>query len=258
MVRSTMQTTKSFYDDFANYYDLIFDDWDRSMQRQGDFIAQLISDHHGDGRPIAVLDASAGIGTQSLPLAQRGFEVHCRDLSCAAITRLQCEADARGLEVDASDCDMRVVHTSLRSPVDVVLAFDNSVPHLLDDAAILRAFDSFFRCLAPDGVCLLSVRDYEQAQPGQELLHNYGIRWREGVRYIPFQVWRWLDETHYELTLHIVKDSPLEHRLLTFVTQYYAVGVGKLMALLKQAGFVDCQQRSSVYGPVLVARRARE
>ncbi len=35
--------TKHFYDDLSSYYHQIFEDWDASMARQGETLAQLIS-----------------------------------------------------------------------------------------------------------------------------------------------------------------------------------------------------------------------
>ncbi len=253
-----MSDPKSFYDSFAAYYDLIFEDWEQSMHRQGHFIAGLLQ-HELPAMPDArVLDAAAGIGTQSLPLARAGFQVFSRDLSNAAIDRLLHEAEARNLVIDAAAADMRDVHATLPQPVDVVLAFDNSVPHLLSDDDILRAFESFFRCLKPGGLCLLSVRDYDATPRTTDFVHAYGVRWRDGVRHIPLQVWRWLDDYHYELTLHIVVESTPQQRLLSFVTHYYAVSVSRLLELLQQAGFIDCRRLDeSVYQPVLLARRPK-
>lgn len=250
-----MTHSRSFYDAFAAYYDLIFEDWERSMQRQGDFIADLIEKELSTAPGLRVLDAAAGIGTQSLPLARRGFHVHSRDLAPAAIARLRREAEQRGLSIDASVSDMRSVDSCIPSPVDVVLAFDNSVPHLLSGAEILTAFRSFFRCLEPGGLCLLSVRDYDAVR-GQEVVHAYGARWRDGVRYLPLQAWRWLDQSRYELTLHLIVESCPEPELLTFTTEYYAVSVTRLLELLREAGFSECRRLDeSIYQPVLVARR---
>jgi hypothetical protein len=70
-----MLDTKQFYDDLSSYYHLIFEDWDASMARQGEALVQLIDSELG--RPqiggVRVLDAASGIGTQTLPLAARGF-----------------------------------------------------------------------------------------------------------------------------------------------------------------------------------------
>jgi glycine/sarcosine N-methyltransferase len=111
---------------------------------------------------VRILDAVCGIGTQTLPLAERGFQLSARDLSPAAVARLQREA-ARQLVVDAGVSDMRQVASSVSASFDVVLAFDNSVPHLLSDNDLLAAFQQFLKVLRPGGVFLCSVRDYESA-----------------------------------------------------------------------------------------------
>jgi glycine/sarcosine N-methyltransferase len=77
-------TTARFYDDLANYYDLIFQDWESSMSRQGEAIGQLIRRELGaEYQPpeISIVDASAGIGTQAFPLARKGYRVTARDIS---------------------------------------------------------------------------------------------------------------------------------------------------------------------------------
>ena len=80
--------TDSFYDELADCYDLIFEDWEASMERQGEAIATLLG-RYLPATSLRVLDAAAGIGTQSLPLAKRGYRVSSRDLSTASIARLQ-------------------------------------------------------------------------------------------------------------------------------------------------------------------------
>ena len=57
----------SFYDDIAKYYDLIYADWERSMRRHGEAISAMLGPE--DPGRTRVLDVSAGIGTQSLPLS---------------------------------------------------------------------------------------------------------------------------------------------------------------------------------------------
>jgi SAM-dependent methyltransferase len=99
-----MAETKQFYDDLAPYYHLIFENLDASMARQGDALVHLIGKELGPSMPLdaRILDAACGIGTQTLPLAARGFRLVARDLSPAAVARLQREADARRLVVDAA------------------------------------------------------------------------------------------------------------------------------------------------------------
>jgi glycine/sarcosine N-methyltransferase len=141
--------TRQFYDDLAPYYDLIFEDWEASMSRQGAALEHLIHRELGAADPEAlprrILDVACGIGTQTLPLARRGFEVTARDLSPGAIARLRREAEVRQVVVDTAVADMRHVAASVSGLFDVVLAIDNSLPHLISDSDVCVALQEFKR-----------------------------------------------------------------------------------------------------------------
>ena len=143
-----MLDTKQFYDDLSSYYHLIFEDWDASMARQGDALVELIEAElerlpAGD---VRVLDAVCGIGTQTLPLAARGFQLFARDLSPVAVARLRREAEDRQLFVDAAVADMRQVASSVSGAFDVVLAFDNSARTFSTTTISVLPFNSSRTC----------------------------------------------------------------------------------------------------------------
>ena len=63
---------RGFYDELADAYHLVFEDWDAAMRRQGRLLAALLPP------PAAaepVLDCACGIGTQALGLAAPGYAV---------------------------------------------------------------------------------------------------------------------------------------------------------------------------------------
>lgn len=80
----------TFYDDLADFYDLIYRNWAESRERQGVAIDGILKRELG--RPpeqVRVLDVACGIGTQAIPLAQLGYSVVARDLSVGAVQRLR-------------------------------------------------------------------------------------------------------------------------------------------------------------------------
>ena len=84
-----------FYDRLAPLYDLIFLDWDASMEQQAGQLAGIIRERWGtDVRTI--LDVACGIGTQSIGLARKGFAVTASDLSAGAVERAKVEARHAG------------------------------------------------------------------------------------------------------------------------------------------------------------------
>jgi len=248
-----------FYDALAPYYDLIFHDWDASMARQGAVLAALIDAELGPAAAPAslrVLDAASGIGTQSLALAARGFRVSARDLSEAAIARLRHEAHARALTIDAAVADMRAVAQTVSGPVAVVLAFDNSVPHLLSDADIELAFRQFHAVLHSGGLLLCSVRDYDSVQRGVPAAFEYGERRRAGEVFRLRQEWTWEGTTHYRIAFIIERDGPAgPATVLRTVTRYYAVSVARLLELMARAGFVSGRRLDqTLHQPILIGR----
>jgi SAM-dependent methyltransferase len=247
-----------YYDDLADYYELIFPDWEESMARQGAAISQVLRAHGSRrmGETFRVLDVSAGIGTQSLPLAASGFEVTARDVSSAAIGRLRREAARRGLDIDAARADMRDLGDSVTGPFDAVISFDNSLPHLPSDTEIARALSGFREILAPEGLLLLSVRDYSQVDRSIESSHPYGERTRGGKRYRLRQDWKWIDESHYHTTFVVEEHAHAGWTdVVRTVAPYYAISVSRLLTLMDDSGF-DARVVTEVqfYQPMLMGR----
>lgn len=250
--------TRQFYDDLSPFYDLIYEDWDASMERQGAALGALLASELGSlARETRVLDAACGIGTQALPLAVRGFRVTGRDLSEGAIARLRREAEARHLNIDAEVADMRAITSSVSGQYDAVLVCDNSVPHLLTDADILVAFRQFRDVLRPGGLCVASVRDYAAVPRGIDTTHLYGQRHRGHETFNLRQEWHWQDAAHYRVTLVVEKGASVSKPVLRTAAQYYAVSTERLLELMAEAGLVDCRRRDDViYQPVLLGRAA--
>ena len=203
-----------------------------------------------------MLDVAAGIGTQSLPLARLGHDVTARDLSRAAISRLAREASSRGLAIEAATADMRTVADSVRGQFDVVMAFDNAVPHLLDDDEILGAFRGFRPLLAPGGLLLISVRDYDKVDRSPSSEHPYGERVRAGRTFRLGQKWSWIDPSRYQTTF-TVEERRREQwtELVRTRALYYAVSIERLLELMRDAGFGFAESSAvPFYQPVLVAK----
>ena len=230
------------------------------MARQGDALGGLIEAELAQSQPLdaRILDAACGIGTQTLPLAARGFRLVARDLSPAAVARLQREAAARRLLIDVAVADMRQVGSSVSGPFDVVLAFDNSLAHLLTDDDLRTAFRQFLGALRPGGVVLCSVRDYDTVQRGESATHSYGVREHRGERFHLRQEWSWDDPMHYRATFIVDKEPPDGIvRELCIRSQFYAVSTERLLQLMRESGFQNCRRiDQTIYQPILAGRRA--
>ena len=220
-LQSVMATTNSFYADLAPIYHLIYPDWEASIERQATILDSAIRELRPEAK--TVLDVSCGIGTQSLGLAARGYEVTASDLSPEEIERARKEAARRDLSIAFSVADMRKAFVHHGRQFDVVVSCDNSVPHLLSNEDISAALRQFHDCLVPGGGCIITVRDYATEDLSKQQIKPYGIREEGGVRLIIWQVWD-PSPPNYRVSMYFVEDRG-EQGCTTHVARstYYAI-----------------------------------
>jgi len=245
--------TKYFYDKLSPFYHLIFPNWENSIKWQGKIIDDIIKSTWGDNS-TSVLDVSCGIGTQSIGLANLGYSVKASDISPKEIKRAKKETIARGLDVSYSVSDMRNVSKDHSEKFDILISCDNSIPHLLSDQEILKAFKEFHKCLKTGGGCLITLRDYEKENREGIPIKPYGVHEHNGVKNILFQTWEF-DNDIYQLSMYLTTDDGQnEPKTIVFRSKYYAVTLSKIIHLLIEAGFSKAQhQKCNYYQPVIVA-----
>lgn len=246
----------AFYDQLSPFYHLIYPDWEAGIAWQAECLKDIIQSQWGS-EAKSILDVSCGIGTQSLGLAALGFDVKASDLSPEAVARAKEEANARGLEIHFSVCDMREADRHHGGGFDVVLSADNSVPHLLSDEEILIALRAMYTCLRPGGGCIISLRAYDKEERGRGLVKPYGVREVEGKRYLIWQVWDF-EEEQYALSMYFIEDDQKSGAAKTHVmrSRYYAITPDHLLGLMEEAGFEDAAQLDEVFfQPVLVGTK---
>lgn len=250
-------STGDFYDSLASVYHLVYADWEASVERQARTLDAIIRAAGGD-RLRSVLDAACGIGTQSLGLARLGYEVTASDLSSAAVQRAGREAARRRIPLTTSVADMRHVFDHHGRTFDVVIACDNSVPHLLSDGEILRAVEQFYRCTAPGGLCIISVRDYDALERGGIQVLPHGVRQVGGSRYVLLQVWEW-DGDLYHTTMFVIEHPDAAEPVTRAMrATYYAIGIPALMELMRRAGFTEVERiDGEFFQPLIVGTRSQ-
>ncbi len=249
-------TTVDFYNQLTPFYHLLFPDgWQASIERHASALDVIIKEFWDDGVET-ILDVACGIGTQALGLAQLGYGVTASDLSDGAIERAKKEAAARSLALDFSVADMRQAYAHHQKQSDLVIACDNSVPHLLTDDEILLAFQQFYRCTHSGGGCLITVRDYDKEQRSGVQVKPYGLRLEGETRYLVFQVWDFHDMI-YDLAMYFVAGRGGSDCVTHVMrSKYYAMGTDKLILLMEEAGFAQVQRLDGrLYQPVIIGKR---
>jgi glycine/sarcosine N-methyltransferase len=248
----------AFYDDLASDYHLIFADWDRGVAWQADVLNRLIVAELG-AEPVSVLDCACGIGTQAIGLALRGHRVHATDISPALVERARREAERLGAPLTCDVADLRSLALQVDGLFDVVLAFDNALPHLLSASEVERAVENMASRVRPDGLLMASIRDYDRIlaePPPGEVPRVLGDE-TTGQR-IVFQLWDWLpDGLIYDLRLFILRHEAGAWQTREFTTRYRALRRDELTEALIGAGLTRIRwlmpHESGYYQPVVLS-----
>lgn len=254
------QDVSNFYDAMADDYHLIFADWVGSVERQSHVLDKLIRDHLPEKvAPVRVLDCACGIGTQALGLAKRGYSVHATDISAAEIERAKAEAQNMQVALTFGVADMQTVTQQIDEQFDVVLAFDNALPHLLTDEALAQAARELFAVTKPNGIFMASIRDYDALLAERPQITSERVMGSGENRRVTLQVWDWYDDT-YDVTQFILVRETDAWQMRHYTTHYRALKREMLSSALSGAGFSNVvwlmPETSGFYQPVVVAKRS--
>lgn len=253
------ESPAAFYDSLADDYDALFDEWWAGARWQARIVDAILR-RTGVTPPVRLLDCACGIGTQALPLAARGYEVTATDIAAAAVERARHEADVRGIAVTLAAADMRALADVVTGPFDVVIACDNALPHMLDDANLDAALASIRAVLEPGGVLLASIRDYDALRVERPAGVPGGVRQREDGLEIVGQGWEWNDDSDLiRMHLFVLRQRGDDWHADVQTTWYRALLRSELDAALMRAGFVDIawhMPSDTLYlQPIVTARR---
>lgn len=253
-----MEASARFYDDLADYYHLIFEDWNASISRQAKSLTGILERELGAAaEDCRILDCACGIGTQALGLAAAGFDVTGCDLSQGAVDRARREAAKRQLHIPLHAADMLDLSQFSGRDFDAVIALDNALPHLETQEQLADAAHQIRSCLRPGGVFLASIRDYDQLIRERPTSHGPAFYDDSGKRRIVFHVWDWVSPDRYNLHLHISLETENGFEAHHFVSQYRALLRVELDAALSTAGFRDIRwlmpEESGFYQPLVRA-----
>jgi glycine/sarcosine N-methyltransferase len=255
-----MSEITEFYDELSEQYHLIFADWDEAVERQGRVVDRVIRDLAGPG-PKRILDAACGIGTQAIGLAQLGHDVTGTDLSSGAVARARREAERLGVSLAAEVADLRNLTESIAGPFDVVCALDNALPHLEGEAELSQALNRIVELLAPGGLFLASVRDYDALLRDRPRVEAPRVIDDPQGHRVVFQVWDWAaDGKSYRLHLYFIRyRNGVGAETRVFTGLYWPLTRANLDRLMGEAGLELIKwlepEEAEFYQPIVAARR---
>ena len=246
--------TQAFYDELAADYDALHVDWRASVREQGAVLDGLIRAELGDA-PQRILDCACGIGTQAIGLALHGHDVLATDLSPGAVARAADEAEAMGAALATGVADFTRLPEEVAGTFACVLACDNSVAHLHGDDDLARFASGVAAKLAPDGLALVSLRDY--APLVAERAGGHPVRVGDGT--ISFQIWDWDDDGRaYDMRQFTLRGEGERWQTACRRTRLRALLQEDVCGALAAAGLGEVRWRtpaeSGYYQPMVTAR----
>lgn len=155
----TTKPSEQFYDDLGGEaYDLMID-WASRLEREVPFFHKIFRE-----RGVrSVLDSACGSGRHAVEFARAGYQVSACDVSARMLDLTRRNAQAVGLNVEIFKANLTEIDRVAGSGgFDAILCLGNSLPHLLTQRDLDRAMRSVKRALAPGGVFIAQVRNYER------------------------------------------------------------------------------------------------
>jgi SAM-dependent methyltransferase len=230
-----MDTARS-YDELADHYHLMFENWDASMERQAAALSSILH-RRGLTATASILDCACGIGTQALGLAKVGFHVSGCDISPRAVERARMEASLRSLDIQFSVANMLDLKCLGDKKFEAVICMDNALPHLETPEQLVEAAGQIRATLRPKGLLLASIRDYDRLIEERPVVQGPAFYSDQGCRRIVFQVWDWLDDRRYIFHLYITRELATGWQTFHTAALYRALRRDEIMAALVKAGF---------------------
>lgn len=229
-----------FYDELGAGYDRMIN-WSSRLERESPFFRKVF-----DERAVnSILDCACGTGRHAIEFSKWGHEVSACDMSGEMLRLAGHNASRQGVNVEFFEAGLTDIAERIDGKTfDAVVCLGNSLPHLLTQHELDRSIRSIRRVLAPGGVFIAQIRNY------QKIL-------KENLRFMPptstevdgkeYLFFRMLDiQTARHVDFHIIRfqrdSGKWTHKIQT--TRLRPMMKRHMDAAFKRAGF----QETDYYG----------
>ncbi|MBR5291786.1 MAG: class I SAM-dependent methyltransferase [Clostridia bacterium] len=247
---------QTFYDNLASQYDKLFLDWQATTQEQAVILNKIFKDNGFDGT-AGILDCACGIGTQAIGLAAMGYNVTGSDISEGELAEAKQRAARNGVNIRFEYADFCALSDTFSERFDIVIAMDNALPHMLSREALEAAVRSITGQIAPGGMFVASIRDYDALLKDKPPYSPPYIHKTPKGQKVSFQTWNW-EGDNYRLTQYIIEDEE-NLNISKFECEYRATRREELTELLisNGCGRVEWKfpEETGFYQPIVIARK---
>lgn len=249
------QDTIDFYDAIADYYPLLYKDWEVQLEREGLGLRALFRNRG----IVQVLDAACGVGTQAIPMAQLGFEVTACDPSPRMLEKARKLAEQYDVAqaVTFHQADFETLTAVVTGPFDAIVCKGNALPHLITDEEIETTLLTFYELLRPGGLLVVGMRDFDQMRAHRPNFLPGLSHIEEENEFITYEIWEWRDGPPMVATqnLYITHGHPNALKTIKRTTSFRPLSIEEVRVVLSELGYEEVSEQPDRWEQVLVARR---
>lgn len=251
-----MDITQTFYDSMASHYDKLFLNWQATTREQAVILDRIFRDN-GFDRSARILDCACGIGTQAIGLAALGYTVTASDISVGELAEAKERAAQNQVSISFTRADFSTLSEVFSQTFDILICMDNALPHMLSTDALASAMGSITNQLAPDGLFVASIRDYDALLTQKPPYSPPYIHKTDRGQRVSFQTWHWEGE-RYKLVQYIIDDED-DLQIHKFPCEYRATRREEITQLLMANGCRKAEwlfpEDTGFYQPIVVAKK---
>ncbi len=249
-----MNIVQTFYDKLAPRYDKLFLDWQAATKEQAIILDNLFNEY-GFDKSAQVLDCACGIGTQAIGLASIGYNVTASDISDCALEEARRRSSKNNVKIRFEHADFCALSETFSQQFDIVICMDNALPHMLSKPDLEAAIKSITNQIAPGGLFVASIRDYDALLKEKPPYSPPYIHKTDRGQRVSFQTWVW-EGDRYKLTQYIIDDEQML-QISKFDCEYRATPREELTNLLVANGCSQVQwkfpEETGFYQPIVIA-----
>ncbi len=248
--------TQSFYNNMASYYDKLFYDWQSTTHEQAEFLDKIFKnngfDHHAK-----LLDCACGIGTQAIGLALLGYNITASDISIEELEEAKKRATQNHVEICFEQANFCNLASTFSEQFNIIIAMDNALPHMLSSAELESAVKSIANQVAPGGMFVASIRDYDGLLEEKPTYSAPYIHKTDKGQRVSFQLWEWIGD-NYKFVQYIIDDEG-DTQIRKFECEYRATRRNELTVLFLAHGCREViwkmPEETGFYQPVMIAKK---
>jgi glycine/sarcosine N-methyltransferase len=140
------------YKEFADRYDLFFDNKDESDPLRRQFFSRIFEEY----KVRSVLDCACGTGRDLILFKSLGCQVLGSDISDSMLAQARNNFSDRGMQITLVKADYRELPDHFSSKFDAIVCLSTAISEMQNETEVLNAFGSMYQVLNEGGILVMT------------------------------------------------------------------------------------------------------